>query len=235
MLKKKYIIIILIIILISGLFIISKKTYFFQNIGFKILNSLKLKRLTIYEQNNHPEYPQTKIKIPEHQGYLIAVYKNEHKLKLYQDNRIIKEYNVNIKRELPDREVWEDNQTPEGIFTIETINKVTNGWARWMRLDTLNVAHPNYINNHPDGLERINNFEKKYNKIKTDADIKKFNSLNFDQKMLRGIGIHGGGFSLHQEWTWGCIAMSNKNVTELFNLLSQKKNEGLGTLVVVQV
>jgi hypothetical protein len=232
--KKKIIIIALILILVFTSFIIFKKTYLLQNLSFKILNSLKLKNLTIYEQNNHLKYPKTIIEIPKHQGYLVAVYKDEHKLKLYQDNQIIKEYDVNIKRELPDRKIWEDNQTPEGIFKIETMDKVTNGWSRWMRLNTLNTALPNYINNYSDGEERINNFEKEYNEIKTDADLRKFNSLNSDQKILRGIGIHGGGFSLYREWTWGCIAMSNKDVIELFDFLSKNENNGLNTLVIIQ-
>jgi|GEM_PF-1164775 hypothetical protein len=232
--KKKIIIILLILILLFTGFIVFKKTYFLQNLSFKILNSLKLRSLTIYEKNNHPEYPKTVIGIPDHQGYLVAIYKDEHKLKLYQDNQIIKEYNVNIKRELPDRKIWEDDQTPEGIFKIETMDKVTNGWSRWMRLNTLNTALPNYINNYSDGAERIMNFEKESSKIETDKAIRKFNSLNPDQKLLRGIGIHGGGFSLYNEWTWGCIAMSNKDVVELFSFLSESNNKGLNTLVIIQ-
>jgi len=42
-----------------------------------------------------------------------VVYKDNHKLELLKNNILIKQYDVNIKREKQDRSIWEDNQTPE--------------------------------------------------------------------------------------------------------------------------
>jgi len=232
--KKKYPL--TIILFLTLLALIIGVRFFNIHISIKeALFSLYLKtgKESIYEKNNN-DYPKTKIDIPKHQGYLIAVYKDKHKLKLYKDNLIIKEYDVNIKRELVNRKIWEDDQTPEGVFKVETMDIVTNGWERWMRLDTLNVAVPNYIAAYPDAQQRINKFESENKSIKNDADLRKFNQNNPDQKILRGIGIHGGGFSLYHEWTNGCIAMSNQNIIELFNILSKSKQKGINIPVIIQ-
>lgn len=189
---------------------------------------------TIYRQNNDNNYPKTKIEIPKHSGYLIAIYKDEHKLKLYKDNKIIKKYNVNIKREEEDRKVWEDSQTPEGIFKIESMDVVSNGWSRWMRLDTTEKAIKIYKKNVKNGEEFINEFEKKFGLIKNYLDIREFNSIYSNHKMLSGIGIHGGGFYLFNEWTQGCVAMSNKDVAELFNLLKHGEKRGINVPVIIQ-
>lgn len=190
---------------------------------------------TVYEQNSDNDFPKTKIDIPKHEGYLVAIYKDEHRLKLYNNNEIVKEYEINVKREREDREVWSDNQTPEGIFKIETMDEVTNGWSRWMRLDTSEKAKQDYIDNHGDGGRgRIYIFENTHGEINSDEQIRKFNKLNIDRMMLRGIGIHGGGFLLYDEWTEGCMAMDDEDVIELFDILKQSENGGIDTPVIIQ-
>lgn len=191
-------------------------------------------RKTVYEKNNHPEYPKTKIEILDHSGYLVAVYKDEHRLKLYKNGEIIKEYEVNIKRELPDRKVFEDDQTPEGIFKIDSMDVIEdNPWKRWIRIDTFKKAKKDYIESYPDGEKQIQSFEANYGALGNDQTLRQFNEINEDKKILRGIGIHGGGFSLYHEWTWGCIAMNNQDITELFDYLKTNPNGGLGTKVVI--
>ena len=192
------------------------------------------KRLTVYEQNENPDYPKTKVKIPEHNGYLIAIYKDEHRLKLFEDNEIIKEYEINIRRELADRQTWEDSQTPEGVFTIDSMNVIDdNAWKRWIRLDTFEKAKKSYIENYPDGETRIQDYESNFGKLGSDKSLRQFNEINSDQKILRGIGLHGGGFSLYTEWTLGCAAMNNEDIIELFDILKKSENGGIGTVVVV--
>lgn len=154
---------------------------------------------------------------------------------LYEDNGVVKEYDVNIKRELEDRKIWEDDQTPEGIFTIETMDTISiPNWSRWMRLDTTEVAIRNYREAYPDGAYRIEEFEQKYGPLNTDEQFRLFNEKNSRQKILRGIGIHGGGFNLYKEWTQGCVAMDDEDVIELFDLLRESDNGGIGTRVVIQ-
>ena len=189
---------------------------------------------TIYERNNN-NFPKTKIDIPEHEGYLLAVYKDAHKLQIIKNNALKAEYDVNIKRENMDRKVWEDDQTPEGIFYIESMDKIFDPpWSRWMRLDTAEKAHEIYKEAYPDGETRIREFEEEYGPLDNDQALRQFNEINPDQKILRGIGIHGGGFSIYHEWTNGCIAMSDEDVIELFDILGNSQSGGIGTMVVIQ-
>jgi L,D-transpeptidase-like protein len=189
---------------------------------------------TIYEKNGDA-YPKTIIELPEEEGYLIAVYKDVHELHLLKNNEIIKKYDVNIRNEKIDRKVWEDDQSPEGVFTIESMDVVTDpAWKRWMRLDTTEKAHEIYKESFADGGERIKEFEDLYGPLDNDEALREFNEINSDQKILRGIGIHGGGFSIYRDWTLGCIAMSNKDIIDLYSVLQDSENTGMGTTVVIQ-
>lgn len=190
---------------------------------------------TIYEKNNNPHYPKTTIELPQADGYLINVHKDQHKLQLLKNNEVIKEYDANVRREEVDRKIWEDSQTPEGIFTIETMDVVSDPpWERWMRLDTLDHSRQLYEEAYSDGAERIASFEGEYGKLDSDQQLREFNKVNSDQKILRGVGIHGGGFSIYRDWVEGCVALSDEDVAELFALLKASDNGGIGTKVVIQ-
>jgi len=190
---------------------------------------------TIYEQNSDNNFPKTVISLPRESGYLIAVYKDAHKLRLYKDNELVKEYDVNVRRDQEDRKTWEDGQTPEGVFYIETMDKVSDPpWSRWMRLNTTEKALALYREAYADGQQRINKFEAAYGALDSDKRLRQFNERNPDQKLLRGVGIHGGGFSLYHEWVEGCVALADDGVIELFDLLEHSENNGIGTTVVIQ-
>jgi hypothetical protein len=189
---------------------------------------------TIYERNNN-DFPKTIIELPKDEGYIIAVYKDAHELYLLKNNEIIKKFDVNLRNEEGDRKIWEDDQTPEGIFKIESMDIITNpSWKRWMRLDTTEKAHEIYKEAFIDGEKRIEEFEKLYGPLDNDENLRKFNDENYDQKILRGIGIHGGGFSIYHDWTKGCVAMSNKDIIELYDILQNSGNKGIGTKVIIQ-
>lgn len=229
-------------IVIGAIIILPITGVLFYKIGLPYFKKLSLTtylnsstRETIYDRNNNPDFSKTHIEIPKEDGYLLAVYKDRHKLVLLKNNVIEKEYDVNIRRENIDRAVWEDSQTPEGIFTIETLDVVSDPpWERWMRLNTVEKAHQIYKENYEDGARRIANFETRYGPLDNDVALRKFNEINPDHQILRGIGIHGGGFSLYHDWTTGCIAMSDDNVTELFDILKNSPNKGVGTKVIIQ-
>lgn len=185
-----------------------------------------------------PFSPLESVKKDYPKGYFIHVSKKRHLLTLYENGEVLKKYKVNVRNEKADREIWEDDQTPEGLFTIETMNytdqKSLQRWERWMHLDTRKKARALYIKNYKDGAERINNFEKKHGPLNTDQKVRQFNASNPDQKMLRGIGIHGGGYYAFYDWTQGCVALSNRDVKELFQFLKESKNGGIGTPVEIE-
>ncbi|RPJ04966.1 MAG: murein L,D-transpeptidase, partial [Spirochaetaceae bacterium] len=76
-------------------------------------------------------------------------------------------------------------------------------------------------------------FENRNGKIENDADIRIFNEKNPDSPMLRGFGIHGGGYYPDNDWTLGCIAMRDSEVVELYDYLKNNPENGLGTLVII--
>lgn len=234
--KTKLLIASLLILAVAGVFFTAAWFVFppFQKsllTAYLHLPSLK----SIDEKNINPEYTKTVIALPQETGFLVAVYKDRHELELYQDNVLVKTYRVNIRREQEDAEVAEDDQTPEGIFAIETMDVVSNPpWERWMRLNTLDKAKGMYAAAYTDGADRIGQYEKEHGSITTDADIRAFNGANSDQELLRGIGIHGGGFSLNRDWTKGCVGMADADVIELFNFLKTAPSGGIGTKVVIQ-
>ncbi len=230
---KKIILIIVLLILISWSFFFRHKIISISKEIWRIIWLKIPTAQTIYEKNSNNIYPKTKIEIPKEKWYLIVVYKDNHKLELLKNNILIKQYDVNIKREKQDRSIWEDNQTPEWIFTIETMDVIQFPfWRRWMRLNTVEKAHKIYKENFWE--TNIKDFEKEYWKLNSDASIRHFNKLNPGQKMLRWIGIHWGWFSIYHDWTQGCVAMSNKNIIELFDILKEWENWEAWVKVIIQ-
>lgn len=51
--------------------------------------------------------------------------------------------------------------------------------------------------------------------------------------MLRRVGIHGGGFDPDRDWTLDCSALDDRDVIELYELLLDNPNGGIGTLVYI--
>jgi hypothetical protein len=240
---KSLIVLGLILIACLGLAILAweREMNFFYSVGQKDQESRQLDmppiikgRKTVYEQNENHNFSKNKVEISSQQeGFLIAIYKDRHRLELFRDGESLKSYEVNVRREKEDRNIWEDDQTPEGEFQIDFMSQIDNGWERWIRLDTRKKAKRIYEENHPDGKERIAQFESQWGRITSDQDLRNFNQINPDQKMLRGIGIHGGGFSVYQDWTNGCVAMENEDVIELFRLLQETPQGGIGIPVVI--
>ncbi|MBN1411223.1 MAG: L,D-transpeptidase, partial [Spirochaetales bacterium] len=85
-----------------------------------------------------------------------------------------------------------------------------------------------------DGSAILDDYEKKYGIITCDADIRIFNERNPSTPLLRGFGIHGGGYIPGFDWTIGCPAMANDDVIDLYNLIRQNPDSGIGTEVIIQ-
>lgn len=176
----------------------------------------------------------TQIEVPYTEDYIVYVQKDAHILYLYKQGKKIKEYKVNLRNELPARRLLNDGQTPEGIFEVYQMAVVTNpAWCRWIAFNTVELAKEIYINENSQGTRLIEEFESKYGQIMTDKDIRKFNRKNPDIELLRGFGIHGGGYYPGNDWTLGCPALNDDDVTELYDLLLTNPNGGIGTKVII--
>ena len=155
----------------------------------------------------------------------IAINKTKRQLILYSGATPLKTYHVEIgDAGLDNKNVAGDHKTPEGSFYI-TEKLVLSPQDKYLGTRWMRLSYPN-IEAAGRGLNSrlIDNYT--YNSI--------VNSINTGGNPPRatalggGIGIHGGNDTNGpNDWTWGCIGLSNADVNEIFNYVS------VGTTVVI--
>ena len=131
---------------------------------------------------------------------------------LYQYGRLSKTYPAVFGRN-PGKKIHEgDKRTPLGLYMIITKDN-HNRWSRFMRLD-----YPN----ENDRIQYLKNIETGRIPKKRDG----YPGLG------GAIGIHGSDNEAFNRakinWTLGCISMLNKDVKELYSLVS------VGTLIYIK-
>jgi len=132
----------------------------------------------------------------------IAIEKSKYRLTLYYQGKAIKSYPVVFgKNPVGDKFQEGDYKTPEGVFKIRDFYP-HRSWSKFIWID-----YPN------------SNSWKKHLKAKQKGKINSSASIGGE------IGIHGvpeGSDYLivnRKNWTWGCIALKNKDVNEIYNLV----------------
>jgi len=140
----------------------------------------------------------------------IVVYKRERKLELYSNKKLIRTYRVGLGfSPVADKVREGDGATPEGDFYVFVKN---NKSAYYL---SLGVSYPN-----PEDAERglrdglITTAQ--YNAI-VEAHKKKTAPPQYT-KLGGLIYIHGNGAK--SDWTWGCVALENEQMKELFDAVS---------------
>jgi murein L,D-transpeptidase YafK len=126
----------------------------------------------------------------------IVVRKAERTLEAYSTSKKIKTYSIALgKQPIGKKQLEGDMKTPEGLYFIDTRSAVSQFHKN------LNISYPN------------------------EADSKYAASL---QKSAGGeIKIHGlpNGFDekkyRHSDWTWGCIAVTNSEIDELYKYVKK--------------
>lgn len=135
----------------------------------------------------------------------ILVYKSEHKMEIYEKNKLVKTYKIAIGRGGEGAKEFEgDEKTPEGLYFINSKNK-ESGYH-----NNLGISYPNEVD-----IKRC----KKINKP-TGGDIKIHGLKN-------GFGFIGK-FHLLFDWTLGCIALSNEEIDEL------SQHTPIGTIIEIK-
>jgi len=156
----------------------------------------------------------------------IVVDKSEGTLSLYARNKWLKSYWVEFgEGGAGDKQYAGDKKTPEGNFYITEKSVLSPSdkylGSRWMRL-----SYPN-IEDADRGLRQglIDRYTR-------DAVVAAFSSGKTPPQRTAlggGIGIHGGDKpEFGDNWTWGCIALSNSNVEDFYNYVA------VGIPVVIQ-
>lgn len=140
----------------------------------------------------------------------IVVYKKERKLELYSGEKLVRTYKVGLGfSPVADKQREGDGATPEGDFYVFVKN---NKSAYYL---SLGVSYPN-VEDAERGLRDGLITRAQYNAI-VDAHRRKVAPPQYTN--LGGlIYIHGNGAG--SDWTWGCVALENEHMKELFDSVS---------------
>jgi len=182
--------------------------------GFLIVNctdSSSAQRPNGKDQNNSSQTsPTPKANpLPKMKNPTLIVKKSERKLELFDGEKLIKTYTVGLGfAPEGDKEKEGDGKTPEGEFYIFTKNPKSSFYL------SLGLSYPN-IEDAKRGLDAKLITKAEYAQIETAIENKKMPPQK--TKLGGEIYIHGGGNS--RDWTWGCIAMTNEDIKELFDAL----------------
>jgi murein L,D-transpeptidase YafK len=140
----------------------------------------------------------------------IIVRKSARKLELYSDSVLLKSYKVGLGlNPVADKEQEGDRCTPEGEFYIFTKN---NKSAYYL---SLGLSYPN-DEDADRGLREGLITKAEYSAIH--AAIRKRAMPPQNTKLGGQIYIHGHGAG--SDWTWGCVALENEDLRELYDAVS---------------
>ncbi len=148
---------------------------------------------------------------------LIKVYKKDRIVELYVADQLISKYKMGLgAAPIGDKNKEGDMRTPVGKYYICTRNDKSKYTL------FLGVSYPN-IDDAKRGLDSGLIGEGDFKKIKEANDKK--NQPPWNTPLGGEIGIHGGGND--EDWTWGCIALSDEDIKILW------KYTKLGTRVEI--
>ncbi len=148
----------------------------------------------------------------------IVIKKAKKKLFLYSEEKLLRTYPVKLGfNPVGDKVRQGDKRTPEGSYYICMKNPRSKYYL------SLGLSYPS-IEDAERGLE-----QKLITKSDRDRIIERISKKStppWDTPLGGEIFIHGGGETW--DWTYGCVALCNKDIEELFKVVA------LGTEVVIQ-
>ena len=140
----------------------------------------------------------------------VVIKKSQRKLELFDGEKLVKTYKIALGfAPVGDKEKQGDGKTPEGEFYVFTKNDKSKFYL------SLGISYPN-IEDAARGLEAKLITKTEYDKIVRAVKNKKMPLQN--TKLGGEIYLHGGGNS--GDWTWGCVALKNEEIKELFDTLT---------------
>lgn len=148
----------------------------------------------------------------------LVVKKAERKLFVYSAGKLVRTYRIGLGLSpVGDKIRQGDRRTPEGEFYIFTKN---NRSAFYL---SLGVSYPNAAHTERglrDGLINRAQYESIMRALRAKKTPPQNTPLGGD------IYIHGRGAT--SDWTWGCVALEDEDIRELFDAIS------VGTAVVIE-
>jgi murein L,D-transpeptidase YafK len=148
----------------------------------------------------------------------IVIAKGKRMLQLYSDGRVIRQYRIGLgSSPVEDKVRAGDRRTPEGEFYICLKNPHSQ-----FHLSLL-LSYPNRKHAERglrDGLIK----RGQYDQIIGAIDRKRMPPQN--TRLGGELFIHGNGSQ--SDWTWGCVALDDKDIRELFDAVP------IGTPVMIE-
>lgn len=148
----------------------------------------------------------------------IVVKKADRKLLLYDKNELVRTYGIALGfAPEGDKEKRDDGKTPEGEFYIAVKNpesKYTLG---------LGLSYPN-LEDAGRGLKNGLISQEQHDAILLALNEKRMPPQ--DTALGSEIYIHGGGTA--KDWTWGCMALTDEEIRELYEAVP------VGTKVMIE-
>lgn len=134
----------------------------------------------------------------------IIIHKKEKKMNVYHDNKLIQVYKIALGFSPTGHKLQSgDGKTPEGIYKISAKNPNSRYFL------SLKISYPNQ-------QDKINAYQAG---VSPGGDI-----------MIHGIGKKNawlGQLHTRSDWTLGCVAVTNEEITELYHATS------VGTVVEI--
>lgn len=148
----------------------------------------------------------------------IVVKKAQRQLLLFSDGKVVRTYRIGLGLSpVGDKARAGDRRTPEGSFYVFTKNPKSAFYL------SLGLSYPNAEHAQRglrDGLITRLQYGKITNALKRKATPPQNTALGGD------IYIHGNGSQ--SDWTWGCVALENEEMRELYEAVE------VGTPLVIQ-
>lgn len=137
----------------------------------------------------------------------VVVTKSKRVLQLYSDGRVVRTYRVGLGLSpIEDKVRAGDRRTPEGDFYICMKNSHSQFYL------SLELSYPNQ--KHAErGLRDGLITRAQYNQIVSALERKRVPPQN--SRLGGELFIHGNGSQ--NDWTWGCVALDDKDIRELFD------------------
>ena len=136
----------------------------------------------------------------------IVVKKNQRQLLLFSGDKLVRTYRVGLGLSpMGDKVRQGDRRTPEGDFYIFTKNDKS---AFYLSLGLSYPNAPHAERGLRDGLINRGQYEAIMRALRAKKGPPQNTTLGGD------IYIHGNG--AQSDWTWGCVALENEDIRELF-------------------
>jgi murein L,D-transpeptidase YafK len=153
-----------------------------------------------------PTPTPTPLKLPLVAPQLV-ISKSNRTLALYAADRRLKTYTIALGlNPTDDKERQGDRRTPEGDFYICNKNEHSQFYL------SLGLSYPN-AEDAARGLSAGLITQAQHDRIA--AALKHKRQPPWDTALGGAVMLHGGGTGT--DWTWGCVALANADIKELFD------------------